>query len=216
MTEVEWLAQAARDADSLRSLLSCYHPSAGLLAHGPKLPITAPGAENACVEIRKEIQRTEIPEVHLTRISPDDLFSAIRRFQELTCSDSADLEVMFLLVVATDGLEPAIEEWTRLNRPYQRPLQVLREAMSERDDNKGDPVTRFNAALSAGDVGAIMTVLNEAWFGVPESTSCWRIQGFAEAVGLLEAPLDDDREPPHPDTCICADCSGAELTAEND
>lgn len=33
-----------------------------------------------------------------------------------------------------------------------------------------------------------------------------------------ESPLDEliDFEPPHQSGCICADCSGAELTVDND
>lgn len=52
----------------------------------------------------------------------------------------------------------------------------------------------------------------------------WRDQAvLLDSVGLhddaevcrKEAALCD-AEPPHPSGCVCADCSGAELTAEND
>lgn len=58
----------------------------------------------------------------------------------------------------------------------------------------GDPVVRFNAALNSGDAACAFGLLNEAWFGVPESTACWQIDGFSEAVALCEDPPGDERE----------------------
>ena len=57
-----------------------------------------------------------------------------------------------------------------------------------------DPVVALGHALEDANVAAVMTILNGAWFGVPESTSCWRVDGFAEAVALLEDPPDDEEE----------------------
>lgn len=51
-----------------------------------------------------------------------------------------------------------------------------------------DPLSRWDKALSDGDVGEIMSLLDGAWFGVPESTDCWNIPGFAVAVNLLDDP----------------------------
>lgn len=51
---------------------------------------------------------------------------------------------------------------------------------------EGDPITQFANALKNSDIARANTILNEAWFGVPESTSCWRIEGFREAVRLME------------------------------
>lgn len=80
-----------------------------------------------------------------------------------------------------------------------------------------DPVARWDAALAAGNIGELSCLLDGAWFGVPESTQCWQIPGFSEAVALLDdPPEEEDSEPPHQTGCICADCSGAELTADND
>lgn len=53
-------------------------------------------------------------------------------------------------------------------------------------EDKGDPVHQFNCALESNDIWTLNTLLNEAWFGVPETTDCWRITGFAEAVELME------------------------------
>ena len=44
---------------------------------------------------------------------------------------------------------------------------------------------------------------------------------FHDDEGFCEPPFDHppddpDFEPSHPHECICADCAGAELTADND
>lgn len=59
-----------------------------------------------------------------------------------------------------------------------------------------DPLAEFETALADGDIGTLLSLLNETWFGVPESTSCWSIKGFSEAVDLMDDPPD----PPDPDT----------------
>ena len=59
---------------------------------------------------------------------------------------------------------------------------------------EGDPCREFDIALAAGDIQKVTNLLNDAWFGVPESTRCWQIEGFTEAVGLLEDPPDDGNE----------------------
>lgn len=67
-------------------------------------------------------------------------------------------------------------------------VQVRRQI---RDAFDGNPQAKLDAALADGNVAAIMSLLNDAWFGVPESQTCWRIRGFKEAVRLLEEPPDD-------------------------
>jgi hypothetical protein len=54
-----------------------------------------------------------------------------------------------------------------------------------------NPGRRLDAALATGDISEIISVLNGAWFGVPESTSCWRVRGFKEAVDLLDDPPEE-------------------------
>jgi hypothetical protein len=68
---------------------------------------------------------------------------------------------------------------------------VVRELI--RAEMKGrDVLAEFDKAVDTGDVHAIYTLLNAAWFGVPESSpACWEIPGFAVAVDLL----DDVPEP---------------------
>jgi hypothetical protein len=61
-------------------------------------------------------------------------------------------------------------------------------ARNEKNDN---PVGRFWRAVAEGDCRVIISLLDQAWFGVPESTECWSIEGFREAVGILENAPDD-------------------------
>ena len=58
--------------------------------------------------------------------------------------------------------------------------QIQRE-----DFKKPDVLTRWERALAEGDVRELYSLLDSAWFGVPESTGCWGAKGFAEAVDLL-------------------------------
>lgn len=57
------------------------------------------------------------------------------------------------------------------------------------------PVERFNKVLRERNVGGVYGLLSSAWFGVPESTECWGIEGFREAVDLMdELPQQDAPE----------------------
>lgn len=61
-----------------------------------------------------------------------------------------------------------------------------------RSNFEGDPILLFNEALLDGDWRKIHKLLNDAWFGVPESTSCWSIPGFSEAVHLMDDPPEEE------------------------
>lgn len=61
-------------------------------------------------------------------------------------------------------------------------------------EETGDPTQRFQRALLNDDVDEIYSLLNSAWFGVPESQACWEITGFKEAVELLEQPPMPEEE----------------------
>lgn len=63
-----------------------------------------------------------------------------------------------------------------------------------RQNFEGNPVQQFEEALRQKDVSKINKLLNDTWFGVPESTSCWNILGFKEAVELMEDIPDDDND----------------------
>lgn len=61
-----------------------------------------------------------------------------------------------------------------------------------RSTSVGDPVVRLTDAIRERRYWGTLAILNDAWFGVPESTACWSIEGFAEAVALLEDPPEAD------------------------
>jgi hypothetical protein len=61
-------------------------------------------------------------------------------------------------------------------------------------EEPGDPLVRWDRAMADGDVGEIMSLLNSAWFGVPESTSCWEIPGFGVACDLMDDPPEEPEE----------------------
>jgi hypothetical protein len=69
-------------------------------------------------------------------------------------------------------------------------LRAIRRDIKE--SFKGDPVDKFNKALDNGSFARVYTLLNDAWCGVPESTDCWSVTGFTEAVRLLEDPPGPD------------------------
>ena len=70
--------------------------------------------------------------------------------------------------------------------------EVVRRKIAK--EEAGDPVVQFKAAMNTGNLSEISRLLDGAWFGVPESTSCWQIPGFALAVDLMEDPPEDEEE----------------------
>jgi len=58
-----------------------------------------------------------------------------------------------------------------------------------------DVFKKWSKAVQEQDADTLSQMLSSAWFGVPESTSCWQITGFKEAVDLLDDPIEYD-EPP--------------------
>lgn len=54
-----------------------------------------------------------------------------------------------------------------------------------------EPHIQFDAALLDGNVEKLHGLMQSTWFGVPESTSCWRIPGFKEMVDLLDDPAEE-------------------------
>lgn len=59
-----------------------------------------------------------------------------------------------------------------------------------RKNFEGNPREQFFTALDEEDTDKISNLLNDTWFGVPESTLCWQIPGFREAVKLITDPPD--------------------------
>ena len=76
----------------------------------------------------------------------------------------------------------------------ERAAEHIREKIAVEDSGKGSPLTRFDQALKDEDAGEIYSLLQSAWFGVPESTACWQVEGFKEAVDLMDDPPDPTEE----------------------
>lgn len=74
-------------------------------------------------------------------------------------------------------------------RQAERACEVIRNQI--RAESLDCPEIQFDIALKKKDVSTINNLLSSTWFGVPESTSCWSIAGFSEAVSLLEDPPED-------------------------
>jgi len=55
-----------------------------------------------------------------------------------------------------------------------------------KDEELTDPIDKFLSGIEQKDVSLVYSILDSTWFGVPETTSCWSISGFKEAVDLLE------------------------------
>lgn len=68
----------------------------------------------------------------------------------------------------------------------------VRRDIADKERDMGNPVERFDKALKDGDVLEIDSLLNSAWFGVPESINCWKVAGFKEAVDLMDDPPEDE------------------------
>jgi hypothetical protein len=96
-----------------------------------------------------------------------------------------------------DKLKSLLESYHPANRlPGRRPGDYITAPNAEIaathvrkaicDASTADPVVEFETARANGDWAKIANLLNEAWFGVPESTLCWKIEGFSEAVALIE------------------------------
>lgn len=85
---------------------------------------------------------------------------------------------------------PGEKEEMRISAPAaEAACEVVRAEIREKG---GNPIAQFEAALIAGDSATVGSLLDEAWFGVPESRSCWSIPGFREAVDLLDDPPEDE------------------------
>lgn len=57
----------------------------------------------------------------------------------------------------------------------------------------GDLLERMDATRAKQDHEALFVILNAAWLGIPESSSCWAIPGFDTLCDLCSDP------PPSPD-----------------
>jgi hypothetical protein len=68
----------------------------------------------------------------------------------------------------------------------ERACEVVRESIRTKEPQ--NPLERWDKAIQEKNIPVIDSLLNGAWFGVPESTYCWGIPGFREAVDLMDDP----------------------------
>ena len=99
------------------------------------------------------------------------------------------------LVGLIRGYHPSVGTVRTLDTPITAPAaeaaaEVIRSRIKRLQTT--DVVAQFNTALDNGEFKSAYAVLSDTWFGVPESTSCWGIEGFKEAVDLLDDPPEDE------------------------
>lgn len=88
-------------------------------------------------------------------------------------------------------LKPAM----RITAPNPEAARRVVEAKIRKETENTDPVAQLREAIAGRDLNKVNAILNAAWFGVPESTDCWDLEGFKEAVALMEdLPEEDTRE----------------------
>lgn len=75
----------------------------------------------------------------------------------------------------------------------ERACEVVRNLI-RKENVFENPGAVFNVALQNGDYETINKLLSSTWFGVPESTSCWGINGFSVMVDLLDDPPENEEE----------------------
>ncbi len=87
--------------------------------------------------------------------------------------------------------KPSDKMATSITAPQaERACEIVREQI--RRESLDFPEMMFDIALAKGDSSTISSLLSSSWFGVPESTDCWRIEGFGTAVDLLDDPVEFD------------------------
>lgn len=88
--------------------------------------------------------------------------------------------------------KPEYEHGMNITAPQaEGASEMLRREIREARTTSQLPVEQFDQALAANDIRTIYNLLNEVWLGVPESTGCWGIEGFGEAVALLQDPPEN-------------------------
>jgi len=87
--------------------------------------------------------------------------------------------------LGTDAMSPDITA-----PQAERACEIVRKAIAK--ESFICPDVQFNVALQNDDAATIASLLQSAWFGVPESTGCWSIPGFSIAVDLLDDPIEEE------------------------
>jgi len=72
----------------------------------------------------------------------------------------------------------------------ERACEIIRKGI-RKEIQVESATARFKQAIKEKNCGAIYQILQETWFGVPESVECWNLEGFAETVDLLDDPVEE-------------------------
>ena len=68
---------------------------------------------------------------------------------------------------------------------------MIRKEIQDSTPEDFNPTERYQYAIDTHDISLALKILNETWFGVPESTNCWNILGFRELVNLCDDPPEE-------------------------
>lgn len=145
----------------------------------------------ALAEARKDHAATQeaVRElVHAAKVFATGYYSNVPSSPDCTCANCTLAKSLFK-VEATLNAEPKVQEDAKVK--YTR--------------------TPYSGVLGIGftDTKGFLAVV------IPPRATREETERLAD---LIEQAIgaDDEKEPPHSHGCICADCSGAELTADND
>lgn len=72
----------------------------------------------------------------------------------------------------------------------ERACEIVRAQI--RQESLDHPEIQFDIAFVKQDTETISSLLSSAWFGIPESTGCWQIQGFGLMCDLLDDPVEQE------------------------
>ena len=99
------------------------------------------------------------------------------------------------LVELVRRYHPRSPEAQTIKRVRVRPTAIKAQRMCDlianeikSQDIKTHPAQIIEDAIDAGAAKIVDALLNETWFGIPESTISWSIPGFKEAIALMEDP----------------------------
>lgn len=90
---------------------------------------------------------------------------------------------------AVRGYHPSLRMLQSAQRSMKIPAEraenlceLERKRITEK--NTKDPIEEFDLAASNKDHETLVRLLNQTWFGVPESTGCWSIPSFGVLCDL--------------------------------
>jgi hypothetical protein len=105
----------------------------------------------------------------------DALRSIIARYHPINLAPRSEQDVMDHFITAPQA---------------ERACEIVREQI--RKESLDNPEIQFDIALAKQDTDTISSLLSSAWFGIPESTSCWQIEGFGLMCDLLDDPIEQE------------------------